>query len=167
MSLRPEKCPTRCEGTLLTLRNTFIRLTTLFLWRNNRGSRRTTPPLWLSSLFVHCTDLFELSLYARRNKIIQFAARNKLFLLIHLHHVTTMTLHKAGIAPSLHSSHVQVRRKLTLPRRLYVAFCTKPRVRLSESAIRRQDRNELHDCLLTTGTLITLLQSCQAQLNRS
>lgn len=123
MSSRPEKCPTRCEGTLLTLRNTFIRLTTLSSFEKNnkiknRGSRRTIPLLGLFSLFVHSTNMFELSPYARRNKIIRFAARNKLFLLIHLD-ITTMTLHKAVLnadtAPCLH-----VRRKLTMPRRLFI-----------------------------------------------
>lgn len=145
MSSRPEKCPTRCEGTLLTLRNTFIRLTTLFLWKNNRGSRRTIPLLGLFSLFAHCTNLFELSPYARRNKIIRFAARNKQFLLIHLD-VTTMTLHQrvlnADTAPCRHSVHVHVRRKLTLPRRLFIhADLPSAQSRVSDCLNLRSDRN--------------------------
>jgi hypothetical protein len=170
MSLRPEKCPTRCEGTLLTLRNTFFRLTTLFLWKNNRGSRRTILLVCLFSLFVHCTNLFELSPYARRNKIIQFAARNKQFVLIHLDVTTDHdTAHRRYCAqPPLPMSKSDA----NWPCRdaclfTCLAFCTKPRFRLSQSAIGRQDHTELHDCFLTAVTLITLLQLCQAQLYRS
>jgi len=154
MSSRPEKCPTRCEGTLLTLRNTFIRLTTLFLWKNNRGSRRTIPLLGLFSLFVHCTNLFELSPYARRNKIIRFAARNKLFLLIHLD-IMTMTLHKtvlnADTAPCLH-----VRRKLTMSRRLFI-HVDLPSVqsRVSDCLNLRSDGNVIPN--YTTAFLLQLL----------
>lgn len=74
MSFRHEKCPTRCEGTLNTHRNTLIRLTTLFLWKTTEGRQEPHGFYLFFFLFSSYTAKIYLNSRHMRDEIKLFSS---------------------------------------------------------------------------------------------